>query len=299
MANPKPMPARGGASGLDLAASFPVGSPIAQSIIADDLAECSGDEVFADDNLDDDLRDGPRTGPVLYKQPTGVAFDYRRPSMVSDVGEPALTKDALQKSRDAERSLLRDNHLLPPKHAPENRRGVFSTLCRAIFSTKVRRPPPDEEVPSISFEPSESSPLLPGDPGPATPDAEQVDAQWEAAIAHGVIETTWQREAKTIASYAPPLILTFLLQYSINITSIFTVGRIGKVELGAVTPSKHNDRKYLLLFLLSGPRHEFRYPMWPGVRVWPQAPGRPAAPAYDVLPVAPRDTHRRALLALW
>lgn len=232
MAHPKPMPTRGGATGLDLAASFPVGSPIAQSIIADDLAECSDDEVFDDDNPDDDLRDGPRIGPVLYTQPTGVAFDYRRPSMISDVGEPALTKDALQKSRDAERSLLRDNHLLPPKHAPEDRRGVFSTLYRAIFSTKIRRPSPDEEV---SFGPSESSPLLPGEPGPGTPDAEHVDAQWEAAVAHGVIETTWQREAKTIASYAPPLILTFLLQYSINLTSIFTVGRIGKVELGAVT----------------------------------------------------------------
>lgn len=297
MAHPKPMPTRGGATGLDLAASFPVGSPIAQSIIADDLAECSDDEVFDDDNPDDDLRDGPRIGPVLYTQPTGVAFDYRRPSMISDVGEPALTKDALQKSRDAERSLLRDNHLLPPKHAPEDRRGVFSTLYRAIFSTKIRRPSPDEEV---SFGPSESSPLLPGEPGPGTPDAEHVDAQWEAAVAHGVIETTWQREAKTIASYAPPLILTFLLQYSINLTSIFTVGRIGKVELGAVTiPSKHNDCKHLLLFLLSGPRHEFRYPMCPGVRVWPQAPRRPATPAYDVLPMAIRDTHCRTLLGLW
>ncbi|KAI0406188.1 MATE efflux family protein [Xylaria palmicola] len=231
MANPKPMPARGATSALELATSFTAGSPIAQSIIASDLAECSDDEAIDDGFSDDELRDGAGAAPVLYKQPSGVAFDYRRPSLVHDVVEPALTREELQKSRDAERSLLRDNHLLPPKHATQ-RRGVFSKLYRAIFSTKVRRTSrDDEEVPS------ESSPLLPGTSGSTTPDAEHLDARWEAAVAHGIIETSWQREAKTIASYSPPLILTFMLQYSINITSIFTVGRIGKVELGAVTLS--------------------------------------------------------------
>ncbi|GAP86366.1 putative mate efflux family protein [Rosellinia necatrix] len=236
MANPKPMPTRGGTPGLDLAASFTVGSPIAQSIIASDLAECSDDEAI-DDNSDDDLGHGPGAGPVLYKQPSGLAFDYRRPSMVNDIVEPALTREEIQRSRDAERSLLRDNHLLPPKHAYDGKRGVFSRLYRTIFSTKVRRPSPDEEVPRLAFGPSESSPLLPGTSGSVTPDTEHLNAQWDAAVAHGIIETTWQREARTIGTYAPPLILTFLLQYSINITSIFTVGRLGKLELGAVTLS--------------------------------------------------------------
>ncbi|KAI0453103.1 MATE efflux family protein [Xylaria acuta] len=238
MANPKPMPARGGASGLDLATSFTAGSPIAQSIIASDLAEYSEDEAVDDGFSDDDeLRDGSGIGPVLYKQPSGIAFDYRRPSIVNDVVEPTRTREEMQKSRDAERSLLRDNHLLPPKHAPEDRHGMFSKLYRAVFSTKVRRTSRDEEVPTIAFGQSETSPLLPDTSGSTTPDAEHLDAQWEAAVAHGIIETTWQREAKTIASYSPPLILTFMLQYSINLTSIFTVGRIGKVELGAVTLS--------------------------------------------------------------
>ncbi|KAI0469516.1 MATE efflux family protein [Xylaria cf. heliscus] len=241
MANPKPMPARGGGSGLDLATSFTAGSPIAQSIIASDLAECSDDEAIDDNLSDDEAREsgpGTGTGPVLYKQPSGVAFDYRRPSMVNDVVvEPALTREEVQKSRDAERSLLRDNHLLPPKHAPEARRGPFARLYRAIFSTKVRRTPRDEEVPTITFGRSETSPLLPSTSGSSTPEVDRLDAQWEAAVAHGIIETTWQREAKTIALYSPPLILTFMLQYSIGLTSIFTVGRIGKVELGAVTLS--------------------------------------------------------------
>ncbi|KAK2624056.1 hypothetical protein QTJ16_006690 [Diplocarpon rosae] len=48
-------------------------------------------------------------------------------------------------------------------------------------------------------------------------------------------ETTWKQEAKIIATWSAPLIATTLLQRSINIVSIFAVGRIGTIELGAVT----------------------------------------------------------------
>ncbi len=54
-------------------------------------------------------------------------------------------------------------------------------------------------------------------------------------MAAGQIRTTWQREAKTITEYSRVLIVTFLLQYSINVASIFAVGHIGKLELGAVS----------------------------------------------------------------
>jgi MATE family multidrug resistance protein len=64
---------------------------------------------------------------------------------------------------------------------------------------------------------------------------EHLTEQWEAAVAEGKIKTTWQREAKTIAVYSRSLIVTFLLQYSISVASIFAVGRIGKLELGAVS----------------------------------------------------------------
>ncbi|KAF1921338.1 mate-domain-containing protein [Ampelomyces quisqualis] len=47
--------------------------------------------------------------------------------------------------------------------------------------------------------------------------------------------TTWQLEAKVISKSSAPLILTFLLQYSLPIASIVTVGQIGKAELGAVS----------------------------------------------------------------
>ncbi|KAI1327516.1 MATE efflux family protein [Xylariaceae sp. FL0255] len=234
MSSSQPIPSSGGrSSGFNLATSFTSGSPIAQEILARDLAEWSDDEAVEDmdDGFnDDELRDASTRAPVLYKAPSGVAFDYRRSSMVTDIGnEPILTREEIQKSRDAERSLLRDNHLLPPKHAAWEESGFFSSLYRRLFSTKVHKSHHEEDgTPG----PSESSPLL---SGPATPDAEHLDARWEAAVAEGVIETTWQREAKTIATYSRSLIVTFVLQYSINITSVFTVGRLGKVELGAVS----------------------------------------------------------------
>ncbi|CAJ2513697.1 Uu.00g018160.m01.CDS01 [Anthostomella pinea] len=234
MTSSKPIPPRK-ASGLNLAQSFASGSPLAQDILASDLAECPEDEAAAD-GASFGSGSGSVPGPILYKQPSGVAYGYRRPSVIPDpVHEPVRTRVEKKESRQAERSLLRDNHLIPPKHAPKKKPGVLSRVYHRLFSTKVRKIPEDEEVPRITVEPSESSPLLGGTATPSTPDSEHMNAQWEAAMASGAIETTWQREAKTIATYSRSLILTFLLQYSVNITSIFTVGRIGKIELGAVS----------------------------------------------------------------
>lgn len=47
--------------------------------------------------------------------------------------------------------------------------------------------------------------------------------------------TTWQSEARTCAGYSQSLVLTLLLQYSLNMSSIVTVGRLGTAELGAVS----------------------------------------------------------------
>ena len=46
---------------------------------------------------------------------------------------------------------------------------------------------------------------------------------------------TWYGEAKTIARWSAPLIVTYLLQRSIHLVSVFAVGRIGPTELGAVS----------------------------------------------------------------
>lgn len=193
------------------------------------------EDILHDDDDESGTGSEIESGPVLYQQPTGVAFGYRRPSLVVEpVNEPRMTRVEKKQSRNAELSLLRDNHLLPPKHVPEERPSMLSRLYKRLFSTKVRKSPQDEEVPSIIVEPSESSPLLAGIDRTTLPNG-NLNEQWEAAVASGKIETTWQREAKTIAVYSRSLVLTFLLQYSVNIASIFAVGRIGKVELGAVS----------------------------------------------------------------
>lgn len=64
---------------------------------------------------------------------------------------------------------------------------------------------------------------------------EASDQQCEASIAGGSIKTTWQNELKILSKSSGPLTVTSLLQYSLTVTSIFTVGRLGKVELGAVS----------------------------------------------------------------
>jgi MATE family multidrug resistance protein len=61
------------------------------------------------------------------------------------------------------------------------------------------------------------------------------EGQWDDAVLKGLIDTTWKRETKLLARSTAPLALTFALQYSLTVASIFTVGHIGKVELGAVS----------------------------------------------------------------
>ena len=45
-------------------------------------------------------------------------------------------------------------------------------------------------------------------------------------------QTTWKFEAAVSARHLPFLILTYLLQYSLSLTCIITVGRLGTAELG-------------------------------------------------------------------
>lgn len=57
----------------------------------------------------------------------------------------------------------------------------------------------------------------------------------EAHLKYEDDTTTWQVEIKYIARNSPPLILTYLLQYSFNLVTVFVAGRIGTQELGAAS----------------------------------------------------------------
>ena len=106
---------------------------------------------------------------------------------------------------------------------------------------KVRRPGQSAAPMGPDGEPStatETTNLLVGNPElpyGGQDDPETVDKKWEEAVRDGKIQTTWQREAKVLARFSGPLVLTFLLQYSLTVASILTVGHLGKVELAAVS----------------------------------------------------------------
>lgn len=84
---------------------------------------------------------------------------------------------------------------------------------------------------------SDQSPLLAGPTSlyASIADAEQVDQACESTVLPADTESSWQTEAKVLGTYSRSLTLTFLLQQSLTVASVFTVGHIGTVELGAVS----------------------------------------------------------------
>lgn len=57
-------------------------------------------------------------------------------------------------------------------------------------------------------------------------------SDWDDLPAQG--NPSWAREIKMVLKSCPPLIITFFLQFSINATSVFAVGKLGKQQLAAV-----------------------------------------------------------------
>ena len=242
-----------------LSRSLPPSSPIAQTSLARDLEEASDDEAATSE---DDS--GSETSILrLINSASGASTShsftesYRRPSFAG-AGNRAtvvphlhkeherLSKREIEESLEQERSLLRDNNIIPPKHPQElqRRKSLIAKYLSvpSIIPGGDRKVTRDEDVTGPPLDgpvapQSEVSPLL-GDPslpygGHADP--ENIKARWEEAVAAGRIQTTWQREAKVLARYSAPLIITFLLQYSLTVASVFAVGHIGTAELGAVS----------------------------------------------------------------
>ncbi|KAF1362851.1 MATE efflux family protein [Lizonia empirigonia] len=237
---------------------FAHATDIAEEAIARDLEEDDSDSEPDDTDGDDESSSGSST----IRQ-YSMINSYRRPSYVnpgqrglaivsSSVPERNflstsakkhnyLSKKEREAVREDERSLLRDNNLLLPKHprsgsvGPATRIGPKSSfsILRKVRST------PDEE--SAHEGASEAHALL-GEDG-ADPDRpyggldtpKTINKKWNEAVAAGKINTTWQRETKVLTKSSAPMILTFVLQYSLPVASIFTVGHIGKTELGAVS----------------------------------------------------------------
>jgi MATE family multidrug resistance protein len=144
-----------------------------------------------------------------------------------------LSKKEMESVLDEERSLLRDNHLIPPKQPKAGGEGPFDRVRRMSMTGMSRIKSTQHEESAVGAQASERTALLGA--GGSDPDPRAISKQWNEAVAAGKIHTSWQRELKVLTKTSAPLILTFILQFSLPVASIFTVGHIGKTELGAVS----------------------------------------------------------------
>jgi MATE family multidrug resistance protein len=206
-------------------------SPVAAASLARDLSEYP----LYDQSDDDSESEAEPSNTKLAAGPPDVSMagSYRRPSITAVGPRPTvlpavrlpegsrLPKGGWEAVKNDERSLLRDNHVLPQRQSgPGGLTRLFS------------RPSARGDEPTAVAAPTETSALLGGEePHPEA----GIAKQWEEAVLSGRIQTTWQREAKTLGRYSRSLIVTFILQYSLTIASVFTVGHLGKVPLGAVS----------------------------------------------------------------
>ncbi|KAF2752746.1 MATE family multidrug resistance protein [Pseudovirgaria hyperparasitica] len=249
MSEPPPVRARGNsASHTSQLHTYLSSSPIAAASIAQDISDQydTGD-LDGDGDSDTDSINQP-LGHCLaesYRRPSYIATGPRSTITANKLEHVHLSKAEREVARNEERSLLRDNNIIPPKHP---RRSSDSTMAQKLKSQlsfgrlrKVQSVPDEEsrraEHEYLNRAVNEDTPLIgdPSRPYGGIDNPSLIDRTWESAVLAGKIQTTWQRESKVLARYSRSLILTFLLQYSLTVASIFTVGHIGKVELGAVS----------------------------------------------------------------
>lgn len=238
-------------------------APLAEAAIAKDLEEepdPDPENPIDEDNVTEDESDSDleTLRQTTSNSQYSMVGSYRRPSYMpagsrATVAGSGLsdanwipTKRERREVRRQERSLLRDNHVIPPKH-PQKPEGAGQGLRHRLSDylginggESPSKRPSDASSHKGSVQltvPTETAPLLgePSLPYGGQDRPEDIDQKWEEAVMQGKIQTTWQREAKVIARYSGPLVLTFLLQYSLTMASIFAVGHLGRTELAAVS----------------------------------------------------------------
>ena len=147
--------------------------------------------------------------------------------------------------RREEESFLRANGLLPPKHGensglrpdnskPKDRGTILSSASAKDTTSEFENTDvtPLSRTDSMS---AETSPLLHHKKQRKENLAAEIDYRWDEAVAAGKIQSNWRREARVLAHRSPPLIMTAFLQSSLTVAGVFTVGHLGRVELGAVS----------------------------------------------------------------
>lgn len=228
--------------------SFTSSSPIAASAIARDLARYADEDSITSNDTSESSAVRPSSSHA-GTNPHSLAGSYRRPGYFTTVNHATvipssgdyqpLTQTEREQAIEEERHLLSDNHVIAAEHAHAQPYGLQHRLS-SFFSTSATPEGTTKQHDAVGRDAetdaaaTESTALL-GTPGENGMDSEEIDRKWEEAVAAGLINTTWQREARVIGRYSLPLMVTFLLQYSLTVASIFTIGHLGKEELGAVS----------------------------------------------------------------
>lgn len=224
-------------------------APNVDEILNRDIDECSSGDEHRDEEAVEDPRYVDESDLQLAFHPNGIAYGSGFSTVPpTSIDIPAPNPHDFEQSYRAEVSLLRDNDVIPSKNPPTKWHSTYwGRVYRHLFSTRVR----DHDKPLFAAEDSgETTPLLRDrivrfDGIPPTPGPDEVHKRWEEALAAKKLETTWQRETKTLIQYAAPLIVTFLLHYSVTVASVLTVGRLGMEELAAVNCEYHLSHRIL------------------------------------------------------
>lgn len=230
-------------------ASFSPSSLLAEAAIAqdmDDYADDEGSMLTTDDEASETLTVRPMNSPG---NPHSLIGSYRRPGSFTtvshatvvphNVGQDALTEREREHAIEEERHLLSDNNVISEDDRHRKYLPYKSRLARrqGVGSRRINPARNGRERTENGAIPTESTSLL--GPSRGAPDAglddAEIDRKWEEAVVADRIDTTWGREAMVIGKYAAPLMVTFLLQYSLTVSSIFTLGHLGTKELGAVS----------------------------------------------------------------
>ena len=220
-------------------------SPLVQASIARDLDEASDDSSLTSTaSIHDNDSDPQLTRSSTAPSAATTYFEaYRRQSLTT--AGPRATfitripspQDALSRERalKEEQGLLPDNYLISQHQrlkAPSQKSSLIgsqSILSPKVMGDRSQKLLRDEESGYSSDAPvSETTALLHGHslPDGGGDDPSDISRKWEEAVAAGMIQTNWKRESKVIGGYAVPLVITFLLQYSLTVASIFTVGHM-------------------------------------------------------------------------
>lgn len=145
-----------------------------------------------------------------------IPSDFMRKKNYIDDDEqcPLLSSSAPQRLPcpqiiEEERELLEDNKLLP-------KGAIGSTVVQHTLSED--EPYVEDEVDSEEWR-----------------EIEQIEDTWEEAAAKGAVKTSTQFEMRALTQSSLPLVVTFLLQNSFSLASIFSVGHIGKEPLAGIT----------------------------------------------------------------